>query len=211
MNKGDSMENFVKEYLQEGSAVVAGLDANAITQAIALIDEARNNDKNVFVIGNGGSASTAEHFAGDLFKWATGNGLKRIKAHHLLSNIPAVTALVNDEGWDQVYLEQLKSYAGEGDLIIGFSVHGGSGSENAGEWSQNMPMAIDYIHKKGGKSIGITGFDGGLMGKMCTVNVNVPVESTPHVEGTHLVVSHLIADGLRKLAVPKEEHLVVRQ
>lgn len=205
------MEDFVKGFLEENSKVVANLDSAAITKAIHMIDEARNAGQQVFIVGNGGSASTAEHFAADLFKWATGNGLKPIKAHHLQSNIPLMTALVNDEGWNTVYTTQLKTLANPGDMLIGFSVHGGSGSENAGEWSQNMTGAIDYMNKLGGKTIGITGFDGGAMKTLCTANINVPIDSTPHVEGTHMVISHLIADGLRKLAVPKEEHKIVRQ
>ena len=115
--------------------------------------------------------------------------------------MPAVSALVNDSGWENVYTEQLKNMYEEGDLIIGFSVHGGKGSEKAGEWSQNLTKAIDFVHNNGGKSIGVTGFDGGAMEQICTVNINVPIKSTPQVESIHVLLTHLMAEELRKIAV----------
>ena len=192
-----NIENFLKESIN----ILNKIDPTKIEAAIQLIDETRNGGKKIFLVGNGGSASTASHFTADLSKWSTGDGNVPTSAICLIENMPAVSALVNDNGWENVYTEQLKNMYKEGDIIIGFSVHGGKGSEKAGEWSQNLTKAIDFVHNNGGKSIGVTGFDGGAMKQICTVNINVPIESTPQVEGIQVLLTHLMAEELRKIAV----------
>lgn len=209
--KTQILGDYAAEFLEENSKILSKIDEQSLNDAIILLDEARQNGNSVFVIGNGGSASTASHLASDLFKWASGNGARRMKVYSLVDNVPTLTALTNDDGWENVYIEQLKTHASKGDVIIAFSVHGGKGTENSGVWSQNLTKAIQYVHDVGGLSLGITGFDGGAMKELCTVHVNVPAESTPIVEGTHVVLSHLIADGLRQIALPPEEREKVRK
>ncbi len=198
------MINNIGNFFEESKSVLDKIDKNKLISAIKLIDETRKNNNKIFLIGNGGSASAASHFAADLSKWATGEGKVPTKSFCLMENVPSFTALVNDVGWDNVYTEQLKNHCNEGDLIIAFSVHGGKGAEKAGKWSQNLTKAIDFVHQKSGKSIGFTGFDGGAMESLCTVNINLPVESTPQVEGLHGVLTHLVAEELRKIAMGEE-------
>lgn len=195
------MKDFIENFIKQSKGILESVDKVKLQEGIKLIDETRKKQKHIFLIGNGGSASNASHFAADLSKWATGDGTIPTKTICLLENIPAISALTNDHGWENVYTEQLKNLCDEGDLIVAFSVHGGKGSEKAGVWSQNITKAIDFVHKKKGKSIGFTGFDGGAMAKLCTVNINVPAESTPHVEGLHAVLGHMIAEALRMIAV----------
>lgn len=204
MTEGVNMNGDTKLFFEESKKTLDSIDVEKISAAVQLINDTRRNNKTIFLIGNGGSSSIASHFAADLSKWATGEGKIPTKVLCLIDNSSVLTALVNDNGWDNVYTEQLKNLCEAGDLVIAFSVHGGKGAEKAGAWSQNLTKAIDFVHKKGGKSLGFTGFDGGAMEKLCTVNVNVPVNSTPQVEGIHGLLTHLVAEALRKIAVGEE-------
>ena len=116
----------------------------------------------------------------------------------LNDNIPLVLALVNDDGFDNLFSEQLKTKAQKGDVLICISVHGGSGKDKAGPWSQNLLKAMDYMRENGGRTIGLSGFDGGAMKDLADVSIVVPVDSTPHVESFHLVLEHLICSCLRE-------------
>ena len=147
--------------------------------------------------GNGGSASTATHFACDLNKYTSVEGKKRFRALSLEDNIPLLTALVNDEGWDKVYSYQLENLMDDGDYLVVVSVHGGSGKDKAGLWSQNVTLAAKMIHNRGGKVIGLVGFDGGVIKSLADVCITVPINSTPHVEGFHLVLTHMICSIIK--------------
>ena len=109
-----------------------------------------------------------------------------------------MTALVNDEGWDSVYQYQLENLMDDGDCLIAISVHGGSGKDHAAMWSQNLLRAAKYVQQRGGKVIGLVGFDGGALSTLADSRIIVPINSTPHVEGFHLVLTHMICSILRE-------------
>jgi D-sedoheptulose 7-phosphate isomerase len=184
--------------LTEVAEIAAKLDRAAIDRSIELLIESWKNDNQVFVIGNGGSASTATHFACDLNKWVSDRAERRFRAFALVDNIPLVSALTNDNGWSDIYSEQLRNFFRKGDLLVAISVHGGSGSDRAGPWSQNLLKAVKYVKDNGGKVIGLAGFDGGVLRTAADSCIVVPAESTPHVEGMHLVLTHLMSEQLRK-------------
>ena len=191
------------EYLSEVSKIVTDLDRRAIDGAITILYDAWKGDNQVFVIGNGGSASTATHFACDLNKWVSDEAERKFRAFALVDNIPLMSALTNDNGWGEVYAEQLKNFFRRGDVLVAISVHGGSGSDKAGPWSQNLMKAVKYAKDNGGKVVGISGFDGGALRTAADACVVVPAESTPHVEGMHLVLTHLMSEQLRTLISAK--------
>ena len=151
--------------------------------------------KKVFVIGNGGSASTATHLACDLAKNV---GHPSLRALSLNDNIPLVSALTNDDGFDNVFSEQLRVWLQKDDLLIAISVHGGSGRDKAGAWSQNLIKALTLAKSLGAKTIGITGFDGGLMKDLVDVSINVPANDTFQVEALHVVVHHALCGSLKE-------------
>jgi D-sedoheptulose 7-phosphate isomerase len=186
------------EYLEEVSGIAAKLDRASIDRAIELLYSAWKNDNQVFVIGNGGSASTATHFACDLNKWVSDEAERKYRAFALVDNIPLVSALTNDNGWSDVYIEQLRNFLRKGDVLVAISVHGGSGSDKAGPWSQNLLKAVKYVKDNGGKVVGLSGFDGGVLKTAADACIVVPASSTPHVEGMHLVLTHLISEQLRE-------------
>ena len=197
-------KSYIKDYLNESAEIVKQIEVEQLKAAVDILFEAWKDNKQVFVMGNGGSAATASHFACDLQKPTHKPGKERIKAISLNDNVPVISAWVNDVGWDHVYTGQLEHSLEKGDVLVGFSVHGGSTEKDA--WSQNMPKAIEFAKSKGAKTVGITGFDGGAMKEMCDACVIVPKESTPHVEGLHGVVHHLIISLLKQKMDVKEIH-----
>lgn len=156
----------------------------------------------VFAMGCGGSASTATHFAADLAKTVITEGKSGFKAMGLVDNIPLVSAWTNDKGWGSVFAGQLDAWMTERDVLVGFSVHGGSGEGDAGPWSQNLVQAMELARERGAKIIGFSGFGGGAMKKMADVCLLVPTDSevygTPLVEGFHVVIAHGLIFDLRE-------------
>ena len=191
------------EYLSEVSKIASDLDRRDIDRAISILYDAWKGDNQVFVIGNGGSSSTATHFACDLNKWVSDEAERKFRAFALVDNIPLMSALTNDNGWGEVYAEQLRNFFRKGDVLVAISVHGGSGSDKAGPWSQNLLKAVKYVKDNGGRVVGLSGFDGGVLKKAADACVVVPAESTPHVEGMHLVLTHLMSEQLRGLISAK--------
>lgn len=192
------------EYLDEVAEIAAKLDRGSIDKAVAILHEAWKSDKQVFTIGNGGSASTATHLACDLDKWVSDETDRKFRAYSLVDNIPLVSALTNDAGWSDIYYEQLRNFFRRGDVLVAISVHGGAGSDKAGPWSQNLLKGVKYAKENGGKVIGLSGFDGGVLRTVSDACIVVPANSTPQVEGMHLVLTHLMCEQLRRLISKKK-------
>ena len=194
------MENrkFIRNYLSEMKSVIDGISADDIDKAVEILFDAWKRGSTVYTCGNGGSASTATHFVCDLAKTTIVEGKKRFKAFCLNDNIPLVSALINDNGFDNIYYEQLKGNFQKGDVLICISVHGGVGSDRAGLWSQNLIKALKYAKDTGGKTIGLAGFDGGLMKEIADACIVTPVNSTPHTESLHLAIEHLVCQCLKQ-------------
>ncbi|MEM3684035.1 MAG: SIS domain-containing protein [Conexivisphaerales archaeon] len=189
----------ISDYLEQSKQVIDKIDRAQIDKTIKLLYDAWKRDASIFIAGNGGSASTATHFACDLNKWASQDAKRRMKAFALVDNIPLVSALTNDNGFNNIYSEQLENFFKPGDVFIAISVHGGSGKDKADLWSQNLVKATAFAKEHGGKTVALVGFDGGVLKGMVDSCILVPVNSTPQVEGLHLVLTHLICDELRKL------------
>lgn len=190
--------DYVHKYLSEVKEVAGNLSVEDIDRAVKILFEAWRNGSQVFICGNGGSASTATHFACDLAKTTIVPGRERFKVECLNDNIPLMLALINDDGFDNLFCEQLKAKFHKGDVLICISVHGGAGRDKAQLWSQNLLKAMTYAQENGGKAIGLSGFDGGPMKDIADTCIVVPVNSTPQVESFHLAVEHLICSYLRQ-------------
>ncbi|HEV2226200.1 MAG TPA: SIS domain-containing protein [Nitrososphaerales archaeon] len=198
-----SHSEFINSYMDDVKKVIEAISKSDINRVIQVLFEAWKNDNTVFIAGNGGSASTATHFAADLNKYVSSGAPKKFKAFALVDNIPFVSALTNDEGWSDIYSYQLENFMKKGDVYIGISVHGGSGSDKAGPWSQNLLKGVKIAREKKGKVVGFIGFDGGQLRKLADASIVVPADSTPQVEGFHLVLTHLIAQRLKDLISEK--------
>ena len=193
-------KEYIDNFLKGTEEIIRDIDRKEIENFIQILFETWKTGKKVITMGNGGSASTATHFAGDLSKTVANDSsmkeissLKGFRAICLNDNIPSMTAWINDSGWDKVYSGPLNTILDEGDTILLVSVHGGSG------WSSNLVDAMTIAQKRGAKILGLAGFDGGKMKEMADACVVIPKNSTPQVEGFHCVVQHLIVDRLREL------------
>jgi len=183
---------YIERFLEGINDISARIDREAIGRVVDSLFAAWARGNTVFTCGNGGSASTATHLAADLFKCTMVDGQARLRAVSLVDNVPLVSALVNDDGWENVYVKQLETLFTPGDVLLAISVHGGSGRDRAGLWSQNLLKAIQYAKDRGGIAIGLSGFDGGAMKGLADICVVVPYNTTPHVEAFHVVLHHLI-------------------
>lgn len=196
------MRQTIQNYFSELTKIINEIDSKRIEQVISILFDAWLNENTIFVIGCGGSASTATHFVCDISKSTIVPNRKRIKAMALVDNIPLVSAWTNDNGWGNVFKGQLENWLKPNDVLVGFSVHGGSGEGDAGPWSQNLVQAIKFAKEKGAWAIGFSGFNGGAMNEMCNLCLTVPINSeplgTPLVESFHVVLHHLICVALRQ-------------
>lgn len=176
------------EFLNAVKDVIKQLERQEqkIADVVHILNDARANNRTVFICGNGGSAGTSIHLASDLFKMT---GLKAIS---LNCNMPLTTAIVNDDGWENLYFKQLGVLFKAGDVLIVISVHGGTGMDKADLWSQNLLKAVDYAQENDGTVIGLSGCDGGEFNDMCDINIVVPSDSTPIIESMHCLLGHLI-------------------
>lgn len=195
-NKG-----YIDSYLTGIRKIAEDIDRRDIDRVIEILFDAWRKQQRVFIFGNGGSAGTASHFAGDLNKCTCFEGKKRMRVMSLVDNIPWVSALTNDDGWENVYTEQMLNFFEPGDVALGISVHGGSGKDKAGLWSQNLLKALQFAKDHQGIAIGFSGFDGGAMKEVADACIVVPYNTTPHVESFHVVLHHMVtfclADKIR--------------
>lgn len=186
----------IRQHLADARRTLDDLPVADVEFLIDVLFQAWRAGRQIFLIGNGGSAGTASHMACDLNKCTIVPGQGRMKAFALVDNIPLVSALTNDDGWENIYVEQLKNFFQPGDVVLAISVHGGSGADKAGAWSQNLLRALEYAREHGGVACALAGFDGGAMKQMADVCVVVPANSTPLVESFHVLLHHVIASCL---------------
>jgi D-sedoheptulose 7-phosphate isomerase len=149
----------------------------------------------VFLCGNGGSGSNASHFCEDLGKGTLhredyeNDAKQRLRVLSLTDNTPYILAWGNDEGFERVFVEQLKNLAGSGDLLIAIS---GSGN------SANVLRAVEWANNHDMKTFGCTGFNGGKLKKLAQQNLHVPLDDMGIVESIHLAAFHWIVDDLHR-------------
>jgi D-sedoheptulose 7-phosphate isomerase len=174
---------FSLEYKAKLCSALDTIDLHAVGEAILLLQEARANNRHVFVCGNGGSASTASHFVTDMVKGASFQRESRFRIMALTDSMPTITAYSNDVGYDCIFAEQLKNFAGAGDVFMAIS---GSGN------SPNILSAIEYANQAGCKTIALTGRDGGKLGPMANVQIRVSEPHMGRIEDGHLIVCHMI-------------------
>ena len=173
----------IEAYLLKLKKTIDMLSIESINELIIILVEARQEDKTIFIMGNGGSAATASHFVCDFNKGLSFDGIKKFKFISLNDNIPSLLAYANDLSYDEVFVSQLQNYFTKGDIVIGIS---GSGN------SINVINAIKWANENGGITIGLTGFDGGHLFKIVKHNINIPINDMQITEDLHMVLDHCI-------------------
>lgn len=175
---------YTKEYLTELKMALDVLPWGKLEEIVGILEQARNEGKHVFVFGNGGSASTASHFANDLSKGTIANDQSRFKAISLTDNIPVMLAWGNDSCFSDIFVEQLKNLLDKGDVVVGIS---GSGN------SENVLKAIEYANNNKATTIGLTGIGGGELKTLAQHAIVVESDHMGKVEDTHMILVHLIS------------------
>src|SRR5580700_10622523 len=165
---------FIDNYLRETAEIALAVSRDDMERVIGVLFEAYQSDRTIYTCGNGGSAANASHLACDIAKFTWAEGKRRFKAASLCDNAALISALTNDVGFNRIFLEQLDGRMVPGDVLICLSVHGGSGADKAGPWSQNLVSAADFVKKKGGKVVALVGYDGGALRAMADASVIVP-------------------------------------
>lgn len=165
------------------------LDGNVIAAFVEELELARRHQRTVFFIGNGGSAATASHFANDLVKATRVDGRSGFRAVSLTDNIQLLTALANDHGYETVFTGQMRDLFKGGDLLVAISASGNS---------PNVVAAVKLAKDRGGRTVGLVGFDGGALRDLCDLVVHVRSEKGEYgpVEDIHLILEHLITGYL---------------
>lgn len=183
------MQAFINEYINVLKSLMDKLDKRLIEKAIDLIFEAYKNDKQLFIMGNGGSATTAMHFACDIGKGTIVEGKKRFRVISLNDNIALITAVSNDYGYEHVFSEQLKNLVNEKDIIIAISASGNS---------PNLINAIDYAKQKGAITISLVGFDGGILKQTSDLCIHIENSIYGQIEDIHLSLCHIISQAVKE-------------
>jgi D-sedoheptulose 7-phosphate isomerase len=162
---------------------IEAIDLDKVEQVIEILRQARECRRRIFVCGNGGSASTASHFACDMVKGASYGRPSRFRIMALTDSLPTITAYSNDAGYECVFVEQLKNFAEPEDVVMAIS---GSGN------SPNVIQALEYGNSIGCRTIALTGRDGGELGRIAQLNLQVAHQHMGRIEDAHMIVTHMI-------------------
>lgn len=174
---------YINMYFEKLKYAIDSLNRDEINKLVELVIDVYKKDANIFIFGNGGSASTASHFACDINKGVCCGSEKRYKIISLTDNIATIMAYSNDVGYEYVFVEQLKNFLKDDDLVIGIS---GSGN------SKNILKAIEYANIRGNITIGFTGYNGGILTKIAKYSVNTKIDDMQISEDIHSIVLHLL-------------------
>jgi len=196
MNKIDNfftedIEVFSKSYFSYLNEIFDKVDLSEIRVFIEVLLAARESGATIFFTGNGGSAATASHFANDL-AFGTNEYEKPFKVMSITDNVPVLTALGNDYGYDEIFVRQLKIYAKKGDILVGISASGNS---------KNLISAFEHAAISGIKTIALSAFDGGKLRKIADYSVHIPTEKNEYgpAEDLHMILDHLVGSYLMRL------------
>lgn len=185
----DQPAAYARAYLKYLTSCFDSIDCGEIEAFIQLLLEARESGSSVFFIGNGGSAATASHFANDLSIGTRTGDDRPFRAISLTDNVAVMTALANDEGYDAMFIDQLKVQFRKGDSLVAISASGNS---------PNVIKAVEYAKARGATIVGLTGFDGGKLRPLSDISLHVATEKGEYgpVEDMHMIFDHLIGSYL---------------
>jgi D-sedoheptulose 7-phosphate isomerase len=173
-------------FLDETIQLLRRLDHAAIDRAKTILLECYRKRGRVYTAGNGGSASTAQHFACDLAKFVIPAGRRPFDTCCLTDNVSLYTAWANDAAREDVFVNQLSGLLTADDVLLAISVHGGTG------FSADLARAVRFANETRAQTIALVGFDGGRLHREAACSILVPVDSTPQTEAIHLVIEHLL-------------------
>lgn len=188
--------NSPAHYFDEQQSILAQLDTAALDTILEILERARAERRHIFVFGNGGSASTASHFAADLQKNTVRSHMPRFQVTCLNDNVAIFSAYANDDGYECVFAEPLISHADPGDIVLAISASGNS---------PNVLRAIQAANERNLVTIGFAGMTGGKLAQMAQHCIIIPSDSYEHIEDAHLMLCHAL------VATIKQKHPELKQ
>ena len=178
-----------ERYLRDFERVLATVDLDAVARIVARLAAARDDQRTIYIAGNGGSAATASHWANDLGKATKCAGRGWIRVMCLSDNIPWLTALANDEGYERIFAGQLENFAAAGDVLIVISASGNS---------PNLVEAVALANERGLVTVALLGFDGGVLKDRVDEHLWLPTEPGAYglAETGHSVLCDMVTSCL---------------
>jgi D-sedoheptulose 7-phosphate isomerase len=181
--------NNYKAYFERLKTTIDKLPVDTIQRIVDALLLCREENKTMFIFGNGGSAANASHIAGDFLKGISYGMDKRFKVLCLNDNIAGTTAITNDLSYDEVFIEQLKTFMVPGDVVIGIS---GSGN------SENVVKAVKWAGENGGITVAMCGYKGGRLARIAKIVMHVPIEDMEITEDIHSMIFHNIKQEINR-------------
>lgn len=173
----------IASYISLETAVLQELRTDQINDVLNILEQALEQEQNIYIFGNGGSAATASHFQNDFNKGVSEHTGKKFRFQCLNDNVATILAIANDIGYEEIFRFQLRGKVKKGDVVIAIS---GSGN------SKNVLYAAEYAKENGATVVGMTGFSGGRLKEICDYPLHVPVHSMQITEDIHMVFDHLM-------------------
>ena len=180
----------INQYFNELEEMLRSISRPHLEQVLFLLEDAYRNGHRIFIMGNGGSAATASHFALDLAKNTIMTGAPRLKAISLTDHVPLITAWSNDTAYEHIFSEQLANMIEPGDAVIGISTSGNS---------LNVMNALDLARRSRAYTIGLLGAQGGRIKDMVDVYVLAPGKNIEQEEDAHMILAHIITRHMREV------------
>lgn len=180
---------FFEKYRNHFIEVIRRIQPNEVVKVVALLQEARQLGRTVFLAGNGGSAACCSHYAIDFLQAGQRSVGKPLRVVSLVDNVPVLTALSNDESYENIFVRQLEQRFSLGDVLVVLSASGNS---------SNLLRAVEYVNSCNGVSVGIVGFDGGQLKKICRWTIHIETSKGDYgpVEDAFMFLDHLITTYL---------------
>ena len=179
------MKLFIDKYKNEITKLINEINTNEVELLIDEIDRCNLDGSSIFIIGNGGSAATASHMQNDLGSGLKNREILNLNILSLCDNIPVLTALANDVGYENIFYAQIKDRIKENDVLIAISCSG---------TSPNIIKAVKYAREVGSTVVGLSGFDGGMLKGLSDINYHVQTSKGKYglVEDLHMILDHLL-------------------
>jgi D-sedoheptulose 7-phosphate isomerase len=177
------MENYIQNYIHEQRTALESIPVKEVANLISLFEKALKEDRQIFVFGNGGSASNASHFVTDLGKGSSDKTYKRFRCLSLNDNVSWITAIGNDYAYDDIYLRQLQNYGRSGDIVMTFSVSGNS---------PNLVKAIEWSLSNNLHTVALTGIKKGRLAELADDVITINSDHYGRVEDCHMHICHII-------------------
>jgi D-sedoheptulose 7-phosphate isomerase len=180
----------ISAYFRELEQMLRAIAQSDLRRALDMLEEAYRQGRRIFIMGNGGSAATASHFALDLAKNTIMPGAPRVKAISLTDHVPLITAWSNDTHYEHIFAEQLANLLEPGDVVLGISTSGNS---------PNVINAVKLARQHRAATIGLLGADGGRLKHLVDVCVLAPGQHIEQEEDAHMILAHVITRHMREV------------